>query len=83
MCGTGEQEGVSPVEALPASLEWRGEVLPLDPVDELSVLTVCDNTMDLLLPGQGPAKRISLADLSHPAWRPARARDGPARAHGR
>ena len=64
MC-TSEQDGLSPVEALPASLEWRGEVLPLEPVDELSVLTVCDNTIDGLLPDQGPATRTSLAAMSH------------------
>ena len=63
----GEQSGVGPVEALPASLEWRGEVLPLEPVDELSVLTVCDNTVDLLLPDQGPAQRVPLTGMSHPA----------------
>ena len=63
----GEQSSAGPVEALPASLEWRGEVLPLEPVDELSVLTVCDNTVDLLLPDQGPAERIALTGMSHPA----------------
>ncbi len=63
MC-TSEQDGLSPVEALPASLEWRGEVLPLEPVDEVSVLTVCDNTIDGLLPDQGPATRTSLAAMS-------------------
>jgi len=67
MCGSGEQASAGPVEALPASLEWRGEVLPLEPVDELTVLTVCDNTIDMLLSDQGPATRISLAGLSRPA----------------
>ena len=59
-----EQPCVTPVtvprscraEALPASLEWKGEVLPLEPVDELSVLTVCDNVMDILLPDEGPGE---------------------------
>ena len=60
MCGAGNRAGVPPVEALPASTEWRGEVLPLEPVDELSVLTVCDNTIDLLLPDQGPARRLPM-----------------------
>ena len=63
MCDTGHQADVMPVEARPASVEWTGEVLPLDPVDELSVLTVCDNSMDLLLPDQGPARRLSLAGM--------------------
>ena len=52
----------TPAEALPASVEWKGEVLP-EPVDELSVLTVCDNTADMLLPDQGPALRMSLARM--------------------
>ena len=56
MCETGDRAEAAPAEALPASLEWKGEVLPLEPVDELTVLTVCDNVMDMLLPDQGPAK---------------------------
>ena len=56
MCDTGNHTEVTPVEALPASVEWQGEVLPLEPVDKLSVLTVCDNTVDMLLPDEGPAK---------------------------
>jgi 7,8-dihydropterin-6-yl-methyl-4-(beta-D-ribofuranosyl)aminobenzene 5'-phosphate synthase len=63
MCGAGDRAEVPAVEALPASAGWEGEVLPLEPVDELSVLTVCDNTMDLLLPDEGPARRLSLAGL--------------------
>ena len=42
---------------------WKGEVLPLEPVDELSVLTVCDNVTDILLPDQGPATRLPLAAM--------------------
>jgi 7,8-dihydropterin-6-yl-methyl-4-(beta-D-ribofuranosyl)aminobenzene 5'-phosphate synthase len=63
MCDTGNPAGILPAEALPASLEWTGEVLPLEPVDELSVLMVCDNTMDLLLPDEGPARRLSLPGM--------------------
>ncbi len=63
MCEIGNRAEVTPVEALPASLEWKGEVLPLEPVDELSVLTVCDNVTDILLPDQGPAKRLPLAAM--------------------
>ena len=67
MCDTGCEAEVPPAEALPASLEWKGEVLPLEPVDELSVLTVCDNTVDILLPDQGPARRLSLAGMARQA----------------
>ena len=63
MCGIDDRAGVTPAEALPASVEWKGEVLALEPVDELSVLTVCDNTADMLLPDQGPAVRMSLARM--------------------
>ena len=64
MCTTDDPADVTPVEALPSDAEWKGEVLPLEPVDELSVLTVCDNTADMLLPDQGPATRMSLARMS-------------------
>ena len=74
MCETGDRAEVAPAEALPASLEWTGEVLPLEPVDELSVLTVCDNVMDILLPDEGPAKRLPLAGMARRrrCWRPRR-----------
>jgi 7,8-dihydropterin-6-yl-methyl-4-(beta-D-ribofuranosyl)aminobenzene 5'-phosphate synthase len=49
------------VETIPADAEWGGESLALEPVDEVSVLTVCDNTVDILLVDQGPAKRLPLA----------------------
>ena len=64
VCDTGNDAEVTPVEALPASVEWKGDVLPLEPVDELSVLTVCDNVMDMLLPDEGPAKRLPLAGMA-------------------
>ena len=44
MCDTDDRADVAPAESLPASLEWKGEVLPLEPVDELSVLTVWSNS---------------------------------------
>ena len=74
MCGTDDRAGVTSVEALPASVEWTGEVLALEPVNELSVLTVCDNTADMLLPDEGPAVRMSLARMRREsrAWRPRR-----------
>ena len=67
MCDTENQAEVPPAEALPASVEWKGEVLRLEPVDDLSVLTVCDNTVDILLPDQGLAKRLSLAAMARQA----------------
>jgi hypothetical protein len=64
MCDTDDRAGVMAAEAWPADLEWKGEVLPLEPVDELSVLMVCDNVTDILLPDQGPAKRLPLAGMA-------------------
>jgi hypothetical protein len=89
MCDTDDRADVTAAEALPASLEWKGEVLPLEPVDELSVLTVCDNVMDMLLPDEGPAKRLPLgamARLAPPLEAPAilggKAADVPLAQHG-
>jgi 7,8-dihydropterin-6-yl-methyl-4-(beta-D-ribofuranosyl)aminobenzene 5'-phosphate synthase len=89
MCGAGDHAEVPPVEALPTSAGWDGEVLPLEPVDELSVLTVCDNTMDLLLPDEGPARRLSMAGMGRdtpmlqaPMLRDGKAPDAPLAQHG-
>jgi 7,8-dihydropterin-6-yl-methyl-4-(beta-D-ribofuranosyl)aminobenzene 5'-phosphate synthase len=85
MCDTDDRADVTAAEALPASLEWKGEVLPLEPVDELPVLTVCDNVMDMLLPDEGPAKRLPLAAMARlapPLEAPAALRQGGRRATG-
>lgn len=37
-----------------ADEEWSGEVLPLEPVDEVSIQIICDNFVDLLLGDEGP-----------------------------
>lgn len=41
--------------------EWSGERVPLEPVDRVSILTLCDNAVDMLLMDQGPARRLGLA----------------------
>jgi 7,8-dihydropterin-6-yl-methyl-4-(beta-D-ribofuranosyl)aminobenzene 5'-phosphate synthase len=88
MCDTHDDAPVPVVDAVPEGTEWRGEVLPLEPVDEVSVLTVCDNTMDLLLPDQGPVRRLSLAMLGDGPKVPAptlvdgKAVDAPLAQHG-
>jgi 7,8-dihydropterin-6-yl-methyl-4-(beta-D-ribofuranosyl)aminobenzene 5'-phosphate synthase len=61
MCDDRGHVHVPPVEAIPADADWKGEVVPLEPVDDVSILTVCDNTADMLLLDQGPAKRLGLA----------------------
>ena len=63
MCDARDDAPVLPVDAVPAGTEWRGEVLPLEPVDEVAVLTVCDNTVDLLLADQGPVTRLPMSTL--------------------
>jgi len=63
MCQEHGPARVPRVERTVADTEWAGETVPLEPVDEVSVLTVCDNTVDILLLDQGPAKRLPLAGL--------------------
>jgi 7,8-dihydropterin-6-yl-methyl-4-(beta-D-ribofuranosyl)aminobenzene 5'-phosphate synthase len=61
MCQDRGHVHVPPVVAVAADTEWAGEVVPLEPVDEVSVLIVCDNTVDMLLLDEGPARRVGLA----------------------
>jgi len=89
MCSTGNHAEVAPVEAVPAGAEWTGEVLPLEPVEELTILTVCDNSMDLLLPDEGPARRLSLAGMGRqtpmleaPMLQDGKVPDAPLAQHG-
>jgi len=37
---------------------FANEVIPLEPVDSVSITTICDNTVDLFLLDQGPAHRL-------------------------
>ena len=60
MCQDHGTVHIPSVRAIPADAEWTGEVLPLEPVDELRILTVCDNTVDMLLLDEGPARRLPL-----------------------
>jgi 7,8-dihydropterin-6-yl-methyl-4-(beta-D-ribofuranosyl)aminobenzene 5'-phosphate synthase len=88
MCDAHDDAPVVPVDLVPEGADWPGEVLPLEPVDELSVLTVCDNTVDMLLADQGPATRLSIAALQDGPKLPAptlldgKAVDAPLAQHG-
>ena len=91
MCETGGEVHVPSVAAAAAGPAWKGEVLRLEPVDSVSVLTVCDNSIDILLPGLGPARRLPLGGPltgAAPALVGARTleagetRDWPAAEHG-
>jgi 7,8-dihydropterin-6-yl-methyl-4-(beta-D-ribofuranosyl)aminobenzene 5'-phosphate synthase len=53
----------APVVSAATAAEWSGEVIPLQPVDGLSVLSVCDNVVDILLTDQGPARRLGIASV--------------------
>jgi 7,8-dihydropterin-6-yl-methyl-4-(beta-D-ribofuranosyl)aminobenzene 5'-phosphate synthase len=67
MCQDHGHAHVPPVQAVPVEADWNGEVVDLEPVDEVSVLMVCDNLVDILLTDQGPAKRLrTSADESTP-----------------
>jgi len=91
MCQDHGHVHVPPVEAIPADAEWSGEVLPLEPVDGVSVLTVCDNTVDMLLLDEGPARRLGLGAalgagtipvLEAPTLEQGKAPDAPRAEHG-
>jgi 7,8-dihydropterin-6-yl-methyl-4-(beta-D-ribofuranosyl)aminobenzene 5'-phosphate synthase len=87
MCDDGGHAHVPPVEAVPTDADWAGEVVPLEPVDEMSVLMVCDNSVDMLLPDQGPAKRLGLTGgldpvLDAPTLVDGKAIDPPLAEHG-
>jgi hypothetical protein len=89
MCDGHGHVHVPPVEAVPADAGWSGDVVPLELVDE--VLTVCDNTVDMLLLDQGPAKRLGLARalgdgdvplIAAPTLRDGKTIDAPLADHG-
>jgi 7,8-dihydropterin-6-yl-methyl-4-(beta-D-ribofuranosyl)aminobenzene 5'-phosphate synthase len=89
MCDSASADSAAPVVAVPADIDWKGEVLPLEPVDEVSVLTVCDNIVDVLLVDQGPAKRMGLRGavnggplLEAPTLKGGKAVDAPLAEHG-
>jgi 7,8-dihydropterin-6-yl-methyl-4-(beta-D-ribofuranosyl)aminobenzene 5'-phosphate synthase len=91
MCDDHGHVQVPPVEAIPTDAGWTGEVVPLEPVDEVSVLTVCDNAVDMLLVDQGPAKRLGLGRalgegavpmLAAPTLEEGKAIDAPLAEHG-
>ncbi len=91
MCEDHGHAHVPAVDARPAEAGWSGEVVPLDPVDAVSVLTVCDNTVDMLLLDQGPARRLGLGrilggeavpTLGAPTLEGGKAIDAPLAEHG-
>lgn len=57
MCTDGHGPVLSLMVAEELASGWDGDVFPLEPVDAVSVLTVCDNFIDGLRVDQGPAHR--------------------------
>ena len=53
MCDDHGHVHVPAVEAVPRDADWPGEMLPLEPVDSVSVLTVCDKRSSPTWPGKG------------------------------
>ncbi|HVW34927.1 MAG TPA: MBL fold metallo-hydrolase [Acidimicrobiia bacterium] len=53
---------------------YRGETIPLEPVERVRITTLVDNVCDLLVPDSGPARRRPLAGW--PAQEVATAEDG-------
>ena len=49
MCTDGAPSPVPPVVAAPQDAVWSGEVVGLDPIDSVTLTTVCDNTIDIFL----------------------------------
>jgi 7,8-dihydropterin-6-yl-methyl-4-(beta-D-ribofuranosyl)aminobenzene 5'-phosphate synthase len=91
MCDDHGPVEVPPVEAVPAGEGWSGEVIGLEPVDDVSVLLVCDNAVDMLLPDQGPARRMGLfralgeggvPRVAAPTLREGKGLDAPRAEHG-
>jgi 7,8-dihydropterin-6-yl-methyl-4-(beta-D-ribofuranosyl)aminobenzene 5'-phosphate synthase len=86
MCGIGA--GETPAGVIPADVDPPAEQIPLVPVDEVQVLTVCDNTVDIFLLDQGPARRLFSTVHGEPPLLPAPTMverhvvDGPLAQHG-
>lgn len=60
MCSDHDHGDVRRLEPEIPAETWRGEMLELEPVDEVVIVSVCDNTIDLLLADEGPARRLPL-----------------------
>ncbi len=91
MCEDHGDAHVPAVDVRPAELGWSGEVVRLDPVDSVTLLTVCDNTVDMLLLDEGPARRLGLGrvlgeggvpTLAAPLLQDGKAIDAPLAEHG-
>jgi len=88
VCTDSHPGPLPPIEAVPSDSEWGGEVIDLEPVDSVTVTTVCDNTIDIFLVDQGPARRLmshtpaAARTLAVPTFAEGRVIDSPLAQHG-
>ncbi len=87
MCDDHGHGPIGVIDPVVPADEWSGEVVPLEPVDEVSVLTVCDNVVDMLLLDEGPAHRLPLGGepprvLPAPSLIEGKIFDAPVAQHG-
>jgi hypothetical protein len=72
VCSTDDNRPVTALDALPADVEWTGEVVPLEPVDELSVLIHPEfwSHRHLAIPGGEPVEipTTSRSGLEGAGW---------------
>lgn len=68
MCDT--NASASPPTLVPEDVGWSGQEIRLEPVDEVQVLTVCDNSVDIFLLDQGPARRLLSSNGPPPSTLP-------------
>ena len=66
---------------------FQEEVIPLEPVDAVTITSICDNTVDILLMDQGPAHRLlgrtgEAPTLAAPTLEEGKVLDAPRAEHG-
>jgi 7,8-dihydropterin-6-yl-methyl-4-(beta-D-ribofuranosyl)aminobenzene 5'-phosphate synthase len=66
VCSGGSHEHPVPIVRPTTEEEWIGEIVPLEPVDSVSITTVCDNVVDFWLLDEGPARRLLSRDGEPP-----------------
>ena len=70
MCTVGIRANTRTRRRSDTGRKWVGEVVPLEPVDSVSITTVCDNVIDFWLLDQVPLGVCSAAAARRPPSRP-------------
>jgi len=58
VCTVGMDEHRTPIGQPTLEAEREGEVVPLEPVDSVSITMVCNNVIDFWLLDEGPVRRL-------------------------